>query len=196
MKLITDCIDPESFLPGVPKESQRPPSIVRFHLPRKLLEETRSLLWRKGQQGLEELVFWSGYILSGGECLVTTYILPSTESSPAFVTIPDPSELTTISHAVVARRQLVLAQVHAHPGGWVDPSGTDLAIPFSHSLGFLFVIVPSYAHDPIALEACGIHEVVGLHPGGSLRTRRLPPPEVASRFMIHEGHVFLRKKGG
>lgn len=194
--VITDCIDPESLPPGVPKEPERPPSIVRFHLPGKLLEETRSLLWRKGQQGLEELVFWSGYNLPGGECLVTTCILPATESSPAFVTIPDPSELTAISHAVVAKRQLVFAQVHAHPGGWVDPSGTDLAIPFSHSLGLLLVIVPSYAWDPIALEACGIHEVVGLHPGGSLRTRRLPPSEVASRFRIHEGHVFLGEAAG
>lgn len=194
--VITDCIDPESLRPGVPKEPQRPPSIVRFHLPGRLLEETRSLLWRKGQQGLEELVLWSGYILPGGECLVTTYILPATESSPAFVTIRDTSELTAISHALVARRQLVFAQVHAHPGRWVDPSGTDLAIPFSHSLGFLFVILPSYARDAIALEACGIHEVVGLDAGSSILTRRLPPSEVASRFRIHEGHVFLGEAAG
>lgn len=54
----------------------------------------------------------------------------------------------------------VVADVHTHPGQWVDQSDIDAANPMIAQRGHIAVIVPDYASDE-SLDACGVHTYQG-----------------------------------
>lgn len=53
-----------------------------------------------------------------------------------------------------ATRSCVRAQVHTHPGPFVEHSPTDDAFALAPSPGFASVVLPYFATGPVALDGC------------------------------------------
>jgi hypothetical protein len=60
------------------------------------------------------------------------------------------------------RNQRAVADVHAHPGVWVDQSGSDQAYPMIPEEGHMALIVPNFARCRWwTFRGVGVHEYLG-----------------------------------
>ncbi len=50
-----------------------------------------------------------------------------------------------------------LAQIHTHPGTWVEHSEHDDERAYSQRAGALSIVVPNYGRGGVVLEDCGLH---------------------------------------
>jgi hypothetical protein len=57
----------------------------------------------------------------------------------------------------------VVADVHTHPGKWVEQSHTDSSNPMIGLRGHVAIIVPFFAHDQVNVDDLGIHLYEGNH---------------------------------
>lgn len=67
-----------------------------------------------------------------------------------------------------AERMRVVADVHTHPGVFVDQSDIDRANPMIATAGHIAVIVPDLARRAIAPSECGVHIYRGAHTWDSM----------------------------
>jgi len=57
----------------------------------------------------------------------------------------------------------VIADVHTHPGAWVEQSDIDQANPMIATRGHVAVIVPNFASEAVRAADCGVHVYRGSH---------------------------------
>lgn len=153
-----------------------------------LIEATGRLLRqaRTGRRRHEGIVYWAGLGVQQ-ESIVTTCIAPRATTTPGSFRVSFEANATVVS-ALCQLELVLLAQIHSHPGSFVDHScGDDLGafMPFE---GFLSIIVPDFCRrDPWPLTTCGVHQFAA----GAFR--RLTNPQIERTFRVLPSICDLRE---
>jgi hypothetical protein len=132
-----------------------------------------------GAEGTEAYVFWAGAV-ADGEGYVSTCIYPTANARHGGVKVPL-RKMTEINLELRDRDQLVLAQVHSHPGvARHSPVDEEKAVSFHE--GFVSIVVPDFGETPVYdLRDCGVY-VYTADDGWRL----LDDGEIEDQFAIEE----------
>jgi proteasome lid subunit RPN8/RPN11 len=158
----------------------RPERLSRLLLCEPVIQPLERHLRTTGLECREEAALLAGYIVGRSLGLVTTVILPYTQSTAAGCELPLDVTIKCIDKMNHAG-QIVLAQVHTHPGhAW--HSETDNEWAFSDSPGLFSIVVPCfgrYGLRRIFTDGVAIYErlVTG-------EWYRLSSCEVRKRFLL------------
>jgi hypothetical protein len=140
------------------KKKINPNDEILYFIPNNIINLTEKYLkeYSKIQDGNEGLVYWAG-IKKESQYIIRMVIIPKliTESQRVIVTPKANLELIrTLSNYSYTH----LAQVHSHPGNWVDHSiGDDIYAAFKYR-GLISIVVPNYCKDGmLPLINNGIH---------------------------------------
>lgn len=156
---------------------------ARVYLPQRTWRDSLELLREYASEDSERMVLWSGVVGRAAELLVRTIVVPDHEPQGWRVDI-NRSLWRGLLHAMRRQDQMLLAQVHSHPGEAYHSEG-DEAWPAEHSDGFLSVVVPRFGVDVTELTDCAIYEY--RLEGASGRFHELSEDEVEDRFFFeHE----------
>lgn len=60
-----------------------------------------------------------------------------------------------------SNKEMIVADIHTHPGCWVDLSPTDAEHPIEYRPGLPAIVIPYFAMGAPALDGLGLHEYVG-----------------------------------
>ncbi len=108
----------------------------------------------------EGIVYWAGRD-SGEDWLILTCIAPRATTTRGSFKV----SAKTNAHVIMLLNKLhltLLAQVHSHPGSWVDHSPGDNEGVFMPYKYFLSIIVPYYSVENLwPLTTCGVHRFSG-----------------------------------
>jgi proteasome lid subunit RPN8/RPN11 len=120
----------------------RPERLKGLMLCESVIKPLEQHLYNTGLEQREEAALLAGYIIGKSTGLVTTVILPYTESNSVGCTLP--MDVTAKCFELIHQTgQLVLAQVHTHPGrAW--HSNTDNEWAFSDAPGLFSIVVPRF----------------------------------------------------
>jgi proteasome lid subunit RPN8/RPN11 len=136
-----------------------------------------------GANGNEGIAFWLGSL--DGPVVSITHVLavrgPGIVREPLFLQISS-GTVNALTDVGVDLGAVLVGQIHAHPGGFVDLSPTDrhLGIAFPQ---YLSLVAPGYAQRPeTPIGDCGVH--VFCPPRGFIR---LSAAEVSQRLLVVEG---------
>lgn len=77
------------------------------------------------------------------------------------------------------RREMIVTDIHTHPGDWVDLSPTDAEHPIEFRRGLPALVIPYFAKSAPTTDGLGLHEYLG--DGG---WRMLSPGEVRDVLRI------------
>ena len=148
---------------------------------------TVEVLRRRGSdlQEHEGVAYWAGKRL-GADCLVTTCVAPAAATTHGSFHTTSEANARVIMYLAKVGLELV-AQVHSHPGSFVDHSPGDDERALMPYVGYFSIVVPNYAENGMCpLTRCGVHifDRNGF--------RRLTPFEVESRFHVVEDFADLR----
>jgi hypothetical protein len=134
----------------------------------------------------EGVVYWAGQEC-GLQWLITTCIAPEAKTTRGSFHVTAGSNARVV--ALLAELKLqILAQVHSHPGTWIEHSGGDDIGAFMPYEDYLSVIVPEYCRRGLwPLTRCGVHRFQG---GGFVR---LSDSEIDNNFGILPVSCDLRK---
>jgi len=156
-----------------------PNRIEKFYVPTAVLRETQGYIEAHGEEGTEAYVFWAGAV-ADGEAYITTCVYPTANARHGGVKVPL-QKMTEINLELRDRDQLVLAQVHSHPGSARhSPVDEEKAVSFHE--GFVSIVVPDFGETPAYdLRECGVY-VYTVDDGWRL----LDEAEVEDRFVIEE----------
>jgi hypothetical protein len=152
-----------------------------------LIETERLLRSYGGEEDHEGIVYWGGIESPRGSCAVTAVSPTASTTWGSFRT-----ELQANVDLIDALAQLELtlvAQVHSHPGRWVDHSDGDDTGAIVRFAGFWSLVVPEFAKNGMRpLSGVGVH----LFADGAFR--RLKPDALAMRVRIIPGALDLRQE--
>lgn len=161
------------------RERGIPDRIEKFYVPTAVLGETQEFIERHGAEATEAYVFWAGAV-ADGEAYVTTCVYPTANARHGGVKVPL-QKMTEINLELRDRDQLVLAQVHSHPGvARHSPVDEEKAVSFHE--GFVSIVVPDFGETPVHdLRDCGVY-VYTADDGWRL----LKDDEIEDRFAIED----------
>ena len=130
----------------------------RYVISSKVIKDTERVLqdYANKNPSNEGLVYWAG-IVSNNTINITTVIAPNTESDFGRVSTSHKDNFHVVNE--LSKLKLVeVAQVHSHPGYFVQHSdGDDKWAAFKFE-GLLSLVVPNYCKEGmLPLEKCGIH---------------------------------------
>lgn len=133
-----------------------------------------------GRYYREEVAFMIGHV-EDSTGYVTNAILPTTYGSAVFCSLS--LDVAWACHRIAKEiGQIILAQIHTHPGGWCGHSGIDSHGSVCESPGFLSFVVPHFAYFGLDLLFSGgacIHELTN-----KFEWRELPQEEISERFSV------------
>jgi len=141
-----------------PKIRVAPKDDILYHIPLKAIEYTDQILKEYADltPSNEGLVYWAG-ILKNNHYIVKAVIAPETDSDYGRVSTSHKSNLNFVL-ALNELDLIQLAQVHSHPGSWVDHSDGDDTYAAFKIEGLVSIVVPEYSiRGLIPLTQCGIH---------------------------------------
>lgn len=158
-----------------------------WRLPRRALEISLGEMARDGLQGNEGIAFWLG--TCHGTVATVTHVVgvrgPGIAKEPSFLQIST-GVFNAISDIALDLGILLLGQVHAHPGLFVDLSPTDRRFGISFP-DYLSMVAPHYARRPnTSIEDCGVHLFVA-----GIGYIRLSAAEVQRRVIVDGGPASL-----
>jgi|GEM_PF-1248564 len=104
----------------------------------------------------EGVVYWAGKVRRD-EFIISAAFAPAvTASRYGFLT--DHYSNGLFAEFICDNELVYIAQVHSHPGIWVDHSGIDDRETAFRSEGLLSLVVPTYGNDGMfPFKRCGIH---------------------------------------
>lgn len=151
--------------------------MVVFHEP--LLQVSEALL-RKGStiwRGHESVLYWAGMEMDN-KWVLSTCIRPVARTTRGSFQTSTRANAEVISF--LAAHQLgLLAQVHTHPGSFIDHSEGDDEGAFMAFENFISIVVPDYGRQGILpLTQCGVHRME------NGQFRRLRVDEINQSFRI------------
>lgn len=151
------------------------------------LTDTERLLRTYGRGQHEGIVYWGG-LESTGVSAVLCAFAPDASTGRGFFRTEAEANARLVDE--LGRRSLTLvAQVHSHPGTWIDHSNGDDLGALVRFEGFWSVVVPSYAVAGMRpLAANGVH----LFAGGQFM--RLTDEAVGARVQVVPTSVDLRRQ--
>lgn len=148
-------------------------------VPEEIVVATWRALRPNAEATCEGVVMWAAPRAQYDELqqVVTTVIVPRQRVGPGRYQLP--ADAVREMGQALRRRGLVnVAQVHSHPGEWVDHSDWDDAHTFSLRDGALSIVWPAFGRELPPADTWGVHEC-----GGRI-WRRLGPSEVGRRVVI------------
>jgi len=161
------------------RERGIPDRIEKFYVSTAVLRETQAYIEEHGAEGTEAYVFWAGAV-ADREAYISTCVYPTANARHGGVKVPL-RKMTEINLELRDRDQIVLAQVHSHPGvARHSPVDEEKAVSFHE--GFVSIVVPDFGETPVYdLRDCGVY-VYTAGDGWQL----LDEAEVEDRFAIEE----------
>lgn len=171
---------------GAPARAE--PAIERvLYVPDSVLVAT----WLAFQEGarlrVESTVRWAGPapLSRAPHQVVTTVVNPVQRVSRGYFEVPHEGT-RAMGEALVHHGLVNLAQVHTHPGRWVDHSEWDDDHAYSTREGALSLVWPCYGRELRPSEEWGVHE----RRGGAWV--RLDSAAVVGRIIVVPGALNLR----
>lgn len=139
-----------------PREGWMPTRILI--VPQSIWDDTWRAFAPYAQRGLECPAFWHGIENDAtGVDVVTTLTLPHAHRTGGYYNVPQ-EETRRVSQAVEMAGVVALAQVHTHPGDYIQHSEYDDQNALSMGETFLSLIFPFYGEKPLGIERVGVHE--------------------------------------
>jgi hypothetical protein len=137
--------------------------IKTIWVPRWVLDRTWTFLRQDGLKNVESTVLWGGRRF-GDDAVVMAALYPcgrDVSFSHGLIRVgPDTS--AEIGRWLRAQGLRALVQVHTHPGAWTGHSKTDDEGPIVSSEGFVSVVWPRYAAQPVqTVRDLGVHRLLG-----------------------------------
>jgi hypothetical protein len=117
-------------------------------VPRSVVARTEEALREAGDEGYELFVLWSGSVV-GRSAYAETAHLPrqrSYKTESGLLVRVEGEELHLLNAWLFENKELLLAQVHAHPTDAFH-SKTDDAYPIVTALGGFSIVAPDFARD-------------------------------------------------
>jgi hypothetical protein len=126
-----------------------PPTLKRLMITRPMLERTRVLLARPGEQGLEAAVLWLGLVVSTIEARVDAVLFPRQIAyrTDEGLAVEIPVEEWTGIALRLPPGYFVLAKLHTHSADAYH-SDMDAANPYMRHEGAFAITVPCFARCP------------------------------------------------
>lgn len=141
-------------------------------------ESARYLTQFRGVSGPHEgILYWAGLSLKD-QWTITTIILPKARTTSGSFKTSSLANAEMISFLAEHGLEL-LAQVHSHPGTFVDHSPGDITGALMPYENFLSIVVPNYARQGLRPLA-----VLGIHRYEEGEFRRLVGSDVSTTFKI------------
>jgi hypothetical protein len=157
-----------------------PPTLRRFSVPGRVLEDTRALLAEPGEDGLECIVVWIGRPRDAETADVLWALRPRQiayrSDEGLAVEVPPEALLELISG--LPEDTAILVRVHTHPTDAYHSPLDDTNMLISHQ-GAVSIVVPWFAREPIMLDRCSVNVLD--HGRG---WHELSPSEVQERFEV------------
>jgi proteasome lid subunit RPN8/RPN11 len=135
-----------------------PQDQVRYTIPLGIIEKTQMVLldYANLESPHEGLVYWGGRRL-GNIVEVQAMIAPATTSHSGRVSTNNRANVDLV-RTLTDNSQVYIAQVHSHPGSWVDHSDGDTEWAAFKFEGLLSIVVPIYCtRGMLPLTKCGVH---------------------------------------
>ena len=164
-----------------PVKKQRPDRLARLLVCESVFRPLEERLRKTGFEQREEAGLIAGYVTNDSIGVGTTAILPRTESALAGCALPLDITIGCIE-LINKMGQLVLAQVHTHPGRVCEHSCTDDDWAFSDCPGLFSIVVPCFGRFGIRRILTKGVVVFERLPSG--QWYRLPQSEVRQRLLI------------
>jgi hypothetical protein len=157
-----------------------PSTLRHYAVPAHVLEDTRELLAEPGRHGLEGVVVWIGAPLDAEHAIVMGAMRPRQVAyrSEAGLSVEVPPDALAELIAALPDGTAIVVRVHTHPGDAYHSDLDDTNMLISHE-GAVSIVVPCFAIDPIALDACSVNVLD--HGRG---WQELSPDEISQRFEI------------
>lgn len=156
-----------------------PDRIEKYYVPTAVLRETQRYIEAHAEDGTEGYVFWAGAVAEN-EAYITTCVYPTANARHGGVKVPL-EKMTEINLELRDRDQLVLAQVHSHPGV-ARHSSVDEEKAVSFHEGFVSIVIPDFGDTPVYdLRDCGVY-IYTADDGWRL----LDDTEIEDRFAIED----------
>ena len=139
-------------------KKKSPTDKIIYIIPEKAIEYTEKVLCEYGNMSdpNEGLVYWGGHV-DKTTITISAVIAPKVESAPGRVSTSHRSNFDFVT-TLNEKKIIQIAQVHSHPGDWVDHSEGDSKWAAFKSEGLISIVVPNYCkHGMLPLIKCGIH---------------------------------------
>lgn len=160
---------------------RRPKRLSGLLVCRSVVAPIEKHLQTTGWDRCEEAALLAGYVAGRSVGVVTTALLPYTDHLGGGCALP--LDVTARCLDFVKRKgQILLAQIHTHPGRGCGHSATDDDWAICDSEGFFSIVVPCFGRfglDRIFAGDAHIHERMATG-----EWRRLDTQEVSQRFHI------------
>ncbi len=150
-----------------------------FQIPHTVLVETEMYLRASGTLGRECTIFWGGIGKGDVAHVRSVYYLRQTATAVSVEVNPD--AVHEMYGRLDLRKEILLAQVHTHPGAAFH-SGTDDSFPATFLVGFLSIVVPNFCSTGLKEFR---HCVVLVHQGRGLWSK-VEPSEIQRRLKVQE----------
>lgn len=125
-----------------------PPALERVRIPRKVMDQTLTFMRQCGAEFKEGMALWAGTVQDDRHAEITTLILPQQNavSSPlgGHLSLPLAAR-QQLTRQLDAKNELLLAQVHSHPGEAFH-SETDSLYPILLHEGAISVVIPDFGN--------------------------------------------------
>ena len=141
-----------------PKKTICPSDNYIYNVSEEIVEYTKHILieYGTGLNPTEGIVYWGGE-RKNNVITVKSVIAPKTRAYTARIEVDQKSNFEFVK-ALNKLNQVQVAQVHSHPGNFIDHSrGDDEWCAFKFN-GLISIVVANYcSRGLLPLEACGIH---------------------------------------
>lgn len=137
--------------------------IHTYWIPRWVLDRSWQILRQDGLKGVESTVLFGGRRF-GDEAVVMAVLYPCghdvvLQRGFVYVGCDTTAEM---GRWLRAQNLTALMQVHTHPAAWTGHSQTDNDFPIASSEGFVSLVWPHFAVQPIhQIEDLGVHRLAG-----------------------------------
>lgn len=138
-------------------------------MPLTIWERTWSGLRRRGAGAKESAAVWAGRRCAELEHVEAVYFMDDYaggEQCAGYHRVPVEA-LTEFFATLQQQRQVIIADIHTHPGDWVGLSALDEENPIEYRVGLPAIVLPRFALPRPSLSICGVHIYMG---GGRWRT--------------------------
>ena len=168
-----------------PVKKRRPDQIKKLFLCETIIAPLEEHIRITGLEHREEAALIVGYITLDSIGVGTTVLLPHTENTSASCVLPMDITIKCVE-AMDQAGQIILAQVHSHPGQLCGHSSTDDHWAFSDSPGLFSIVVPCFGRFGIrAILEDGVAIYERLRSG---EWDRLSPSETQQRLAVVPNH--------
>lgn len=148
---------------------------------KKLWLETWQGLLKRGEGTREAACIWGGKRATTVDTASSVTFLDDLPGVRAGARYHQMTRATIGALFEILRRNgdMIVADIHTHPGPWTGLSRTDAASPIEFRPGLPAMVIPHYANATPSLSELGLHEYVG-----DGRWHQLAPDEVRSVMRI------------